>query len=107
MNFSEEDLKKGLFALFGVKIRTAFWTSNHGILRCSCTPEEGKRDKMDDKKFLFWSRSIGDFALCVKGKVDALCGRPSFQAGIRLMRGGPSEVGKRELVLQLDIYISC
>jgi len=29
--------------------------------------------------------------------VDALFGRPSFQAGIRLMRGGPSEVGKVEL----------
>jgi len=25
-------------------------------------------------KSLFWSRSIGDFALCVNGKVDASCG---------------------------------
>jgi len=51
------------------------------------------------KNSLFMGRSTGDFALCVKGKVDALCGRPSFQAGIRLMRGGPSEVGKVALGL--------
>jgi hypothetical protein len=34
--------------------------------------------KDDDKKSLFWGRSIGDFGLCVKDEVDALCGRPSF-----------------------------
>jgi len=31
-----------------------------------------------DKNSLFVGRSIGDFALCVKGKVDALYGGPSF-----------------------------
>jgi hypothetical protein len=50
-----------------------------------------------DKNSLFLDRSIGDFALCVKGKVNALCGRSSFQVGIRLMRGGTSEMGKEEL----------
>ena len=50
-----------------------------------------------DKNFLFWSRGMGDFALCVKGKVDALCGNPSFYLEIRLMRGGHSQVGKVEL----------
>ncbi len=31
-----------------------------------------------DKNSLFWGRGIGYFALCVKGKVNALCGNPSF-----------------------------
>ena len=36
---------KSCCALFGVIKRAAFWTSNPGILRRSCTPEEEKRDK--------------------------------------------------------------
>jgi len=49
-----------------------------------------------DKNTLFSERSIGDFVLCVKGKVEALCGSPSYYLEIRLMRGGHSEVGKAE-----------
>ena len=38
---------------------------------------------VDDKKSLFWSLSMGDFALCVNVKFDVLCGRISFEAEIR------------------------
>ena len=31
---------------------------------------------ISDKKSFFLSQNIGDFALCVKGKVDASCGGP-------------------------------
>jgi len=62
------------------------------------------KDEMIRSPF-FWSRSIGDFALCVNGKVYTSCGRPSFQAGVRLMRGGPSEVGKVELGACLGLVL--
>ena len=52
---------------------------------------------MCDKKSLFLGWSVGDFALCVKGKADALCGRPSFWVEIRSLRRRNSEVGKVDL----------
>ena len=84
-----------IFQFFTPFMRYIFYTSRvtyfHDLNPIGCLGDG------DGKKFLFWGRSLGDFALCVKGKVDTLCGRLSFQAEIRSMRGRHSEVGKVEL----------